>query len=195
MIRHQLPAGIAISGKAASGKSALAAALADLLAGQHPGAVVMPIASEVKREVLELYGLTKDDPGGRQKLMEHGEGQREADPFYWIRRLEERVAREVRASGEFIPIIDDVRYLNELEWAIDRGFYVVRIDAPWNQRRKWIQDRGGDVSVVSSFHPSEKELDGEGDRFQSRVFNRLGHTCLHCEALGVLASACSAVRT
>jgi dephospho-CoA kinase len=146
---------IAISGKAGAGKSALAAALVDAM---YPDARRVAFADEIKSEVKELFGLEKGDPGGREKLIDHGEGKRNEDPDYWIAKLEWTLEYIVRPG--VVPVIDDLRFERELEWCRNRGFYIVRVDAPLECRLDRLRSGGHSLDVVYSRHAGETELDG-----------------------------------
>lgn len=166
---------IAISGKAGAGKTTLARAVAKRL---DQGCVVS-FADSLKIEVRDRFGLTKTDPGGREKLIEYGEACRNADPDYWIRKLEWRVADLLR--NDCSVVIDDVRFKRELEWCRRVGYYVVRVDAPTQARVERLTSQGLGAEIVLSRHPGETELDG--CEFDFRWLNGGFESCtLDCAA-------------
>lgn len=174
--------GIAISGKAASGKSSFARELHR----QLPSSTITPFAGALKEEVYELFGLLKTDPGGREKLIEYGEERRNECADYWIDRVAVKV-EAARAEG-LTPIIDDLRFQRELHWCLDNAFYVVRVDAPWSDRVERLAAQNLDTSIASSSHPGESDLDGCGDLFDFRFQNGGPlRCCLCCVARRVIA--------
>jgi len=146
--------GIAISGKARSGKDTLCSMLLERLDSPwHREA----IADQVKIEwvgvnqaaVYAMHGPTaalewaNDHKSEiRDGLIERGVFRREQDPEYWLNKLPLR-------SG---AIITDVRFRNEYDYFRDMGFIMVRVDASEATRI----ERGGDTSG----HAIETELDG-----------------------------------
>lgn len=161
---------MAFSGKAGAGKNTLARAVQDELARRNQWAVEVGFADALKKELLDHYGMTKEDPGGREKLLEIGHGRREADEDYWVRRLAQRID-SLRPYG-VLPLVTDLRYLSELKWARAAGFLVVRVDASGIDRGYVLHLRGEDPSFAYSDHPSEVELDEED--FTVRIWNPHG---------------------
>lgn len=163
-------AGVAIAGKAGAGKNAFAAELESVLAERGIWTTQVAFAEGVKRELFELYGLRKEDPGGREKLIEIGDGRRQADPDYWVRAMAERVD-SLRPYG-VVPLITDMRYLNELEWAETARFVTVRVDATPMDRQVVLASRGEDREFAFSDTPSEVDVDDE--LFTVRFWNPHG---------------------
>lgn len=159
--------GIAISGKAGAGKNAFARVVAEQLAQHGQWGAEFNFADELKRELWEVHGLRKEDPGGREKLVWLGHGRREEYPDYWVERLARRVT-DVLPYG-VVPIITDCRYLNELSWARRFGFVTVRIDSTALDRSAVLHARGEDAVFAYSEHASETELDEEW--FHLRFWN------------------------
>ena len=161
--------GCAFSGRAASGKSTLARALRDTLTASEQPAKVFSFASEIKKEVYDLYGLSKTDIGGREALIRHGEEQRARDPLYWCRKVESRI-QSAQADGVF-PIVDDLRFRTEACFLAARGFWLVRVVTPKRMREERLADQGMDAGFASTDHVSETALDGwHGfDRYVYRV--------------------------
>lgn len=149
--------GVAFSGRAASGKSTVARALADALAEREVTAEVFSFADGIKREVWELYGILKHHPGGRDALIRHGDERRLEDPHYWPDRLAPSITRALTART--LPVIDDLRFVAEAEWLRRRGFYLVRVKAPAKLRERRLKERGADPRFAYSGAPSEAQLD------------------------------------
>ena len=172
---------IAISGKAGAGKSSLAEALVDAL---YPDGRRVAFADAIKKEVWDTFHLAKADPGGRDKLIEVGEARRDEDPDHWIRQMEFTIDH-LWPPDSYVPVIDDLRFGRELEWCRERGFYIVRVDAPTQCRVERLRSGGHSLDVVHSRHPGETELDGA--EFDFRWLNGGWDTCtIDCTAQQIL---------
>ncbi len=150
--------GVILSGKAGAGKSTFARCLlaeAELL---DIPCEKMAFADELKRQVFEQYGITKDMVGGRDALIRYGEAKRLADPDYWIRFVSKR-HRMANVCGVLV-VIDDMRFLREYEWALDEEFTTVRMVASRLWRHAQLTRQGMDGSFASSIEGGETELDG-----------------------------------
>lgn len=155
--------GFAISGKAGSGKSTLGAKLQDRLAQAGYSSCLTAFGTELKREVKELYGLEKSDPGFRAACITHGEGKRREDPNYWIQQCEE-IVRGSRAQA-LVCIIDDVRFAREFDWARGLGFPLVRLEAPAPIRAARLKADRSEPEIADSDSPHETDLDGHVAQF------------------------------
>ncbi len=161
------PMGIALSAKARGGKDRFCEELLKVLGdGWHREA----LADEVKLEwagsnhpsvfaekgpigTLEWANNQKDDPGVRGQWIEKGMARREVDPDYWLKKL------------PCLPnaIVTDCRFLNEVEFLRERGFFMVRIEATEATRLA----RGcGNLDDAS-----ECELDDSGTKWDLVVYN------------------------
>ncbi len=149
--------GLALSGKAGAGKSTLAKALIRVCEDCEQPAEKIAFADELKREVFELHGITKEMVGGRDVLIRHGEERRLADPDCWIRPVAKRV-RLAQVCG-ILPVIDDMRFLREYEWAAAAGFVTVKIVAPSLWRSLKLSSLGLDGSFARSDEVGETQLD------------------------------------
>ena len=154
--------GIAITGKAGSGKTALAGAILNEFA-ERGGVPARRFAfgDALKREVFDTYGVTKTDPTGRALLVYHGERKRNADPLYWIRAL----AAKLEDECNYFPVVDDLRFPTELAWCIGRGFVVVRLEAPRLVRLCRLRANQADETIVDATEPGETGLDLSRDDF------------------------------
>lgn len=149
--------GYAVSGRAASGKSAFASLLAGACAAHGRESRVFAFADAIKAEVLHHYGITKADPGGREKLIDHGEARRVDDEDYWINLTMPAVSEAIREG--VVPIIDDLRFRRELSWCRLMGLVTVRVEAPLATRVRRLRERGADPWIAQAMIPSEVELD------------------------------------
>lgn len=149
--------GVAISGKAGAGKNAFALEIQRVLATRGVRAVQVSLAAAVKADVKRLYCLEKGDIGARKKLIEHGYGMRAVCADYWIRRLAKQT--DSLTLYGVIPLVVDVRYENEIEWAQASDFLCVRVDATAMDRGYALYRQGEEIEFAVSDHPSEVELD------------------------------------
>jgi hypothetical protein len=128
---------LGLSGKRRTGKTTVANELAAHYAWNH-----YSLASTLKREVRELYGLTWDHTDGalketpsealggktpRQIMCEYGAMKRQLDPAYWINRLADDILLRHQAQFQW-AVISDVRFRNEADWIKKHGGYIVRLN-------------------------------------------------------------------
>ncbi len=169
--------GIAISGKARSGKSTLADMLIERLGKPwHIESISDPIMIEWCEEnkpedyatkgpewSLEMAKGVKEEI--RQELIELGQRRREQDPLYWINRL------------SCIPnaIIPNCRFAAEYDYFRNRDFYMIRVEATPEIR----EARG----CPDLNDPSECDLDSiDLHEWDFIVYNDLGFTVLGDQA-------------
>lgn len=179
--------GFAIGGKAGAGKNALADELSSQLMGLGYWPTLMAFGDTLKAEVWAKHRVQKSDPGGREALISHGDMRRSANPDYFVKALERKVSALWPYSA--VPIITDVRRWNEYEWARQSGFYMVRVEASLEDRVRALLRRGEDLSILSTQHPTESELDrADWDFFaynrhdeslSSVVSSLLSRSCFH----------------
>jgi hypothetical protein len=177
---------IGISGKARSGKDTFANMLATKLnEGAYPPYVMMAFANELKLGCQKAFDLTweqlwgedKEEPDrryqirhtcitgtvdipqsvywtGREIMQNYGAFFRTIDDKFWVKHL-----FKVAADKEYTNvIITDARYINEADYIIDNGGYVIRVE------------RENKDDVHNMQHPSEIELDSY-NRFDFTVIN------------------------
>lgn len=147
--------GVAFSGRAGSGKSTLARSVVGELENRGYDATILSFADTIKAEVLELYGLVKHDPGGREALIEHGESKRDTDPDYWVNDLVHR-ARELEGH---VIVVDDLRRPNEFLALRRLGFYLCRVKTEPKLREWRLSSQGLDPTFAYSCHDTEVALD------------------------------------
>ena len=90
----------------------------------------------------------------REIMQDYGAFYRTIDNQFWIKNLF-KVAKEKEYTS---VIVTDVRYINEADYIIDNGGYVIRVE------------RENKDSVHNQEHPSEVELDGY-NRFDFTIDN------------------------
>lgn len=157
--------GIALIGKARSGKDTFAArlvtghsytrvAFADPLRAValaadpivsaesgHFGYLPVRLSQAVERDGWEKAKTTL--PEVRRTLQSFGQAVRDVDPDFWLSLALERL--DVAASWSLPVVVTDTRYVNEAQALRARGFTLVRIVRPGAGTRE---------------HVSETELDG-----------------------------------
>jgi KaiC/GvpD/RAD55 family RecA-like ATPase len=149
--------GVAISGKAAAGKTTLASHIVHACDEEDIPVVRIGFADALKEEVRQKYGIDKSMVGGRDALIRHGTAMRDKDKEYWIRPVREKTMQAV-ASGQLV-VIDDLRFLNEFYWASWAGFVTVKMVATAEWRTHKLLQQGLSSVIVASLTPSETELD------------------------------------
>jgi hypothetical protein len=144
---------IGLSGKARSGKDAVADKCAELFGWRK-----MKLANPLKKMCREMFGLSlehtdgawKEQPVGtttpRQLMIEIGRLGRAVRTNFWVERLQQEILKTPQAQIHTY-VIADVRFLNEAAWIKNHGGMMVRLErAP--------ELRGADID-----DPSETELD------------------------------------
>jgi hypothetical protein len=178
---------IGISGKARSGKDTFAEMLAtELNKGAYPPYVMMAFANELKLKCQEAFDLTWEQLWGNDKevpderyrkyyqtaaltgtgelpsgywtareiMQDFGAFYRSIDSEFWIKNLFKAAAEKDYTN----VIVTDVRYINEADYIINNGGYVIRVE------------RENKDTVHNEQHPSEVELD-DYKRFDFTVVN------------------------
>lgn len=165
------PIKIALTGKMRSGKSIAA----DYLSSTHDFER-LAFASKMKRIADELFEgsdvypteyIEIGDPcpfdgerkqiarKPRRRYVDFGEAMRALDSQVWIRPVERLVnIYEDKRSTRGI-VIEDLRLPDELEWAKDNGFTIVRVNASEEIRLARAKDAGDDFSEEDMRHRTE----------------------------------------
>lgn len=113
--------GVALCGRAGSGKSSIAQAIVDL----RPDWSRHSFAGALKAD-LQTLDIYKGDPGFRQIAQAYGtefaRGKYGED--YWIERLRDRIAGDWDGV-----VIDDMRFQNELDFCKAKGLLCISVYA------------------------------------------------------------------
>lgn len=130
---------ILLAGQARVGKTTAANIIAKLAKKWDMKPIILPFAKAIKDEAAAA-GLTKDaNPVEyRQFCQNIGGGKRSEDPDYWIKKFREQLAvlqkkddaaaqDETKIWSETLVIVDDCRYLNELNFGRSIGARTILI--------------------------------------------------------------------
>jgi hypothetical protein len=85
---------------------------------------------------------------------------RDYDPDVWIKHVERSVEYALDRKSTTGIVITDARQANEIEWARNNGFTVVRVTAPDDVRIARAQAVGDVFDYEALTHPTETEVDG-----------------------------------
>lgn len=151
---------VGITGRMRSGKSTLAHTL-----GNGSTRVVISFAEYVRREVADSFFGNWEWPLRKLQELEaankstirpilqaFGHGKRILiDNNYWVNKLATDVAKNHQDKD--IVFIDDVRYVNEIEYIMNHGGYIVRLSCD----DEILIERGASADAL--LHPSENNID------------------------------------
>lgn len=110
------PLKIGICGRMASGKTSLAREIIV----NHGEGEVLSLATEVKNVAKRIFGMKDKD---RPLLQKIGMKMREIEENVWLDFL----LRQADNSSKNIVVVDDVRFINEVEKMRDAGFVMIKI--------------------------------------------------------------------
>lgn len=112
--------------------------------------------SSFKPERMKFFGWTGTDwtgpkgEGAREILCEVGERMRKLDEGYWLKQLQQKVLYyQANKTPAINIVIDDPRYINELNWIVNQGGKV-HILGPRRDAATW-----SDSPPDFGSHPSE----------------------------------------
>lgn len=114
--------------------------------------------ADVRRALLDYALRYEPEPRKPRRLYQDvAQICQEHDPLCFERELEERI--RAYGDGDFL-LIDDVRSRPAFDYFTERGYRSLRLEAPWEVRRRRIMERDGYLpSPYSLEHRSETELD------------------------------------
>lgn len=146
---------VLISGKAEHGKDTFAVFLKEALEEKGYKVGIYHFAKAVKEEAAEKLGWDgSKDEQGRSLLQKHGQGMREYDPYYWCKKLEEKLT-----GDEDIILCPDTRYKTEV------GYFKIRLDSNYTvvtlrvNRYQNSRPYDNNLTVEQRNHISETDLD------------------------------------
>lgn len=133
---------VALVGKAGSGKTTLAMALV-----KDFGFVKLSFADKLKEFATAILLEPIDKERDREFLQLMGDGARRSIIDIWIKWLHFKL-QSLERSGVIDFVVDDCRYLNEVEWLRKQGFIIVKLVG-----------RSYKLPAHITEHPSEVEMD------------------------------------
>lgn len=119
------------------------------LVSEHFGHKRVSFASGV-REVKDM--LFNDYPNEREILQKIGMAMRNISNDVWIKYLFSKLSEDKNY------VIDDVRFINEVNYLLDNGWSLFKLEVPTSERIRRLQKIGkfkGDFENI--WHPSELE--------------------------------------
>ncbi len=150
---------IAITGKLRSGKSSVA----DYIFVEHDDFHVVSFGSSLKYYADRLFRQSMFTPDDKRKPRElyqaFGQKMREIDNDIWIKHAENEITILTKSFDAKGIIIDDLRQLNEFEWAKENGFTVIRVNANEDTRIARAEALGDSFSLESLRHETEQSVD------------------------------------
>lgn len=138
--------GVALLGRAGTGKSAVAFALVKAGVCEHQSG----FADALKADLRKL-GIEKGQPYARDAMIAYGQNRRSVSPNHWVDCLRHELHDDL--DGE---VVDDVRFPNEVAFLRDRGFLIVRLRADAATRIS----RGITREFAGTMDQSETATDG-----------------------------------
>lgn len=145
---------ICLCGKLRSGKDAFGT----LLAVDHGFASPIAFGHALKDAAHRIYPDVPREPKPRA-LYQFMNVMREYDPDVWIKHAQKRVDYALEQRSTKGVVITDARQANEIAWARNNGFTIVRVTASDDVRISRAQ-RSKDVFDYEDLtHPTELEID------------------------------------
>lgn len=116
------PLKIALIGGARAGKDTVALYLGAISDFQR-----IAFGDAMKHHLYEIFPDLKDLPKPRQAMIDFGQACRGIDPLVWVKALA-RESKKWKEFGYANLVITDVRQPNELEYCLDNGYTIVKIE-------------------------------------------------------------------
>ena len=162
---------IGLLGKMASGKTTTA----NLFQQYFPQVHRLSFADPVKQIATDIFGMTGKN---RKLLQEIGGKMREIDPEVWIKYT-------IRQAQQYSDVvIDDVRYLNEINALKDAGFTIIYLEVTPEQQR--------DRILVNYWDDATQHF--ERLNHESEQADQYAHLADHTITAGTLEQLTKAIR-
>jgi hypothetical protein len=148
---NEAPLKIGICGRMASGKTSLAREI--IL--NHGDGEVLSLAKEVKNVAKRIFGMEEKD---RPLLQKFGMKMREIEEDVWLNFL----LRQADSSEKKIVVVDDVRFINEVDKMRDAGFVMIKIsigEELQQERLKKTYPKDWEIHWENRNNPSEIQVD------------------------------------
>ena len=150
--------GFALGGLARSGKNAIGERLGQFIHLAEGWPTLLSFATPLREMVAQENGHARKHGGGREAMIRIGDREREKDPDVFVNTMADQLDLCVVAGC--VPIITDVRRLNEFRLCNRRGLFTVYVAAPLEDRVARMRARGEDARFATSTHATETEALG-----------------------------------
>jgi cytidylate kinase len=179
---------LGLSGKARSGKTFVANALAE-----QRGFIHLAFASALKEDCKSLFQFSEEQVNGklkestdifvgkspRQVMIEYGKALRAIQEDHWINRLRTHLLGVPQAQAHNY-VISDVRFPNEANWIRRHGGFVVRLERSIEQRgfelkdlsETALDDYSFDLRIPESENTTAADLPSIVEKIISHVTNK-----------------------
>ena len=128
------------------------------------GTEVEEYASElIYRGDTDIPFLSDDDIVGyrkpRRRYQDFGQAMRQLDPNVWIRQVERSMS--VWENMRYVKgiVVSDARQPNEIEWARNNVFTIIRVTADDETRLQRAQEAGDNFTMEDLGHETEQHID------------------------------------
>lgn len=142
---------VIIVGQMGTGKTTIAEKLS-----QEYGHVQVALATSVKEVERKLWGF--QEKKNRTRLQQIGCKMREIDKDVWIKSIMNKIQVLEGLYGFNRFVIDDVRFLNEFYYFLDKGWAVIGLNTPIKIRRPRLEKAYGKVTEKQLNDVSETEV-------------------------------------
>lgn len=115
-------------------------------------------ADALKIYFSKLFPYLASGQKPRAYLQQFGEKMREIDENVWINALAEDLAHMEKYGAERFAITD-IRHENELEWARENGFTIIKVEAAEAIRIKRARASGEIFNAADLEHDTERACD------------------------------------
>lgn len=145
---------IAITGRKRSGKDTVVDLIIEHLESQGNSVSRLALGDSLKEFAHAIYFDYPTDNKPRE-LYQFMNIMREFDEDVWVKHLD----RKITSSEADSIIITDLRQQNELDYAKEQGFTIIKVESDKEIRKQRTLNAGEEWSEEHENHPSEKDID------------------------------------
>ena len=124
----------------------------------NPRMVRLAFADNMKKSSRRLFPNIDTKGKNRRHLQEFAEKMREIDENVWVNSLNEDMQLFKNIGAESF-IVTDIRHPNELEWAIENGFTIIKVEADEAIRIERARASGEIFTAADLEHETERACD------------------------------------